>query len=147
MHAPEILPALESIMQIASEMELDPLLSDAGRRQLYLDTDLHSMNAWVLQPDEFPIATDEAAQEHVIDRIDEGCPGVESRRDVERDVMVHKLTKISEACWYRRHARVSRILRRRIGITAGVSHHVKDSAEKCLRRDIKWQLRCRTGGR
>ena len=64
MHAPEILPALESILQIASEMELDPLLSDAGRRQLYLDTHLHSMNAWVLQPDEFPIATDEAAQEY-----------------------------------------------------------------------------------
>ena len=64
MHAPEILPALESILQIASEMELDPLLSDAGRRQLYLDTDLHSMNTWVLQPDEFPVAADEAAQEY-----------------------------------------------------------------------------------
>jgi hypothetical protein len=64
MQAPEMLPVLSSILQIASEMELDTLLSDVARRQLYLDTDLHSMNAWTLQPEEFPIATNEAAQDY-----------------------------------------------------------------------------------
>ena len=39
--------------------------------------------------------------------------GVESRRDIERDVVVHKLTEIGEARGDGRHARVSRIVRLR----------------------------------
>jgi Restriction endonuclease len=64
MHAPEILPALRSILQISSDMELDPVLSDAGRRQLYLNGYQQCMQTWTLQPEEFPVATNVAAQEY-----------------------------------------------------------------------------------
>jgi hypothetical protein len=62
--APEALPVFSSIARIISEMELDPLLSDAGRRQLYVDSNLHRMNTWTLQPEEFPVATNQEAQDY-----------------------------------------------------------------------------------
>jgi hypothetical protein len=63
-HAREVLPVLSGIFDLCCAMELDPLLSDAGRRQMYLDTHLHSMNGWTLRPEEFPLTEDEAAREY-----------------------------------------------------------------------------------
>jgi len=62
--AREALPVLSAILELCYEIELDPLISDAGRRQMYLDSRRHSMDTWTLQPDEFAITADKEAQEY-----------------------------------------------------------------------------------